>query len=94
VSTIGRVPLFYFVAHLFAIHLLAVAICAVRYGAVHWMFESPDLGHFPITEPPGWPVGLRGVYTIWIGIVLMLYLPCRWFAGVKAGGRAWWLSYI
>jgi uncharacterized membrane protein len=90
----GRVPLFYFVGHLIAIHLLAVVICAVRYGGVHWMFESPDLAHFPITEPPGWPLGLPAVYAIWIAIVLVMYLPCRWYAGVKSrGGRAW-LSYF
>ncbi len=92
--TFGRVPLFYFVGHLIAIHLFAVVICAVRFGGVHWMFESPDLAHFPITEPPGWPLGLPGVYTIWIAIVVTMYPPCRWYSGVKArGGRAW-LSYF
>jgi uncharacterized membrane protein len=92
--TIGGVPLFYFVVHLFAIHALAVAICALRYGGVHWMFESPDLGHFPISEPPGWALGLPLVYTIWIAIVALLYLPCRWYAGVKARSTRAWLSYF
>jgi hypothetical protein len=27
-------------------------------------------------------------------VVLALYLPCRWFARVKATNRAWWLSYL
>jgi len=94
VRTFGRVPLFYFVVHLLAIHALAVVICAVRYGGVHWMFESPDLGHFPISEPPGWALGLPAVYLIWIGIVAALYLPCRWYAGVKARSTSGWLSYF
>jgi uncharacterized membrane protein len=34
------------------------------------------------------------VYAIWLGILLILYLPCRWFAGVKARRRDAWLSYF
>ena len=36
---LGKVPLFYYVLHLLLIHLLAVIVCAVKYGAVHWMME-------------------------------------------------------
>ena len=94
VRTIGQVPMFYFVAHILAIHGLAVVVSWLRYGAVHWMFESPDLGHFPITEPPGWPLGLAAVYLIWVCLVIALYPLCRWYAGVKARSRSPWLSYL
>jgi uncharacterized membrane protein len=94
VLTFGAVPMFYFIVHLVAIHALAVIICLIRYGAVHWMFESPDLAHFPFTEPPGWPVGLPAVYAIWIGLVAALYPVCRWYAGVKARSTNPWLSYL
>src|ERR1019366_3348493 len=60
--TFGKVPLFYFLLHLPLIHLLAMALCYARYGAVHWMFESPDLGHYPFTPPPGWGFSLPVVY--------------------------------
>src|SRR5437868_156954 len=50
---IGKVPLFYYVLHFTLIHLLAVVTCYARYGSAHWMFESPDLGHYPSTPPPG-----------------------------------------
>jgi uncharacterized membrane protein len=50
--TYGRVPLFYYMLHLCLIHLIAVGICYVRYGAVHCMFESPDLANTPFTRPP------------------------------------------
>jgi uncharacterized membrane protein len=43
----GRVPMFYFVLHLPLIHLLAVAVTYTRYRDAHWMFESPDLAHYP-----------------------------------------------
>ena len=94
VLVFGTVPMFYFIAHLFAIHALAVVVCLVRYGGVHWMFESPDLAHFPFSEPPGWPLGLPAVYLIWIGLVVALYPLCRWYAGVKGRGAHPWLSYL
>ena len=91
---IGKVPLFYFIVHFFVIHVLAVIICYVRYGDAHWMFESPTLGQFPITQPPGWPSSLPVVYLIWIGVVGAMYPLCRWFAGVKQRRSDAWLSYL
>jgi uncharacterized membrane protein len=90
----GRVPLFYFVVHAFAIHALAVGVCYWRFGAVHWMFESPGLAQYPVTQPPGWPSPLPIVYLIWVAVVLMLYPLCRWFARVKQQRNDWWLSYL
>ena len=92
--TIGKVPLFYFALHAALIHLVAIAICAARYGEVHWMFESASLGAYPITPPPGWGVPLPAVYVIWIAGVAALYPACRWFAGIKARKRDWWLRYL
>jgi hypothetical protein len=34
------------------------------------------------------------VYAMWILGLILLYPLCRWFAGVKARRRDWWLSYI
>jgi len=90
----GRVPLFFFVLHLWLIHMLAVLVCYVRYGAAHWMFESPDLRSYPITQPPGWGYSLPIVYVVWWIVVLMLYPACRWYVGIKARRRDWWLSYL
>jgi uncharacterized membrane protein len=92
--TFGRVPFFYFMLHLPLIHLAALAVCAARYGEVHWMFESPRLDQYPFTRPPGWGYSLGVVYAIWIGTVLALYPLCVWFAGVKQRRRDWWLSYL
>ncbi len=38
--------------------------------------------------------GLAGAYVGWIIVVVALYPLCRWFAGVKARRRDWWLSYL
>ena len=90
----GHVPLFYFVLHFPLIHLLAVLLCFVQNGAVHWMFESPNLGAYPFTPPPGWGLSLPWIYLLWVAVVVMLYPVCAWFAGVKRR-QAWpGLSYL
>jgi uncharacterized membrane protein len=90
----GRVPLFYYILHFMLIHLLAVIVCYVRYGSAHWMFESPDLGHYPFSPPPGWGYSLPVVYLVWIFVVVATYPLCRWFAGLKRRRRDAWLSYL
>jgi uncharacterized membrane protein len=90
----GRVPLFYFVLHFPLIHLLAVATCLARYGTAHWMFQSPDLGNYPFTPPPGWGYSLPVVYLVWALVVIAMYPLCRWFAGLKQRRRDAWLSYL
>jgi uncharacterized membrane protein len=91
---IGKVPMFYYLLHLPLMHLIAVALCYARYGQVHWMFEPPGLGQFPITPPPGWGYSLPIVYLVWACVVLALYPLCRWFAGLKQRRADAWLSYF
>jgi uncharacterized membrane protein len=92
--TFGRVPMFYFLLHIPLIHLVAVVVCYLRYGQVHWMFESPTVVQFPITAPPGWGFSLPIVYLIWVCVVFALYPVCRWFAAVKQRRSDAWLSYL
>jgi uncharacterized membrane protein len=90
----GRVPLFYFVLHLTLIHFLAVIVCYAENGAAHWMFESPNLGNYPFTPPPGWGLSLPLIYVLWIVVVASLYPLCAWFASVKQRRSDPWLSYL
>ena len=92
--TIGKVPMFYYLLHIPLIHLIAITVCYARYGQVHWMFESPTLGEFPVTPPPGWGYSLPIVYLIWIFVVATLYPLCRWFAELKQRRGDAWLSYF
>ena len=66
--TIGKVPMFYYLLHVPLIHLIAVAVCYARYGQAHWMFESPTLAQFPVTQPPGGDILCR--LFIWSGVAL------------------------
>jgi uncharacterized membrane protein len=93
-SIIGRVPLFFYVLHFFLIHLLAVAASYVRYGKVSEMFQSPDLGHFPFSQPPGWGSSLAVVYLLWVAVVIVMFPLCRWYANMKRSRTDWWLSYL
>jgi uncharacterized membrane protein len=90
----GKVPLFYYVLHFPLIHLLAVMTCLVRYGSAHWMFESPDLGNYPFTPPPGWGYSMPVVYLIWAFVIIAMYPLCRWYAALKQRRSSGWLSYL
>ena len=91
---IGKVPLFYFIMHVVVLHTATVISSLARYGTARYMTESPTLDKFPVTQPPGWPASLPVVYLIWIGVVLVLYPLCRWFAALKARRNDAWLSYL
>ncbi len=45
-----------------------------------------------ITTEYGFSLG--GAYLVRVGVVLALYLPCRWFAALKARRTEAWLSYL
>jgi len=90
----GRVPLFYYLLHFLLIHLLAVATCYLRFGSAHWMFESPDLAHYPFSAPPGWGYPLPIVYGIWALVVATAYPFCAAFSALKQRRTNRWLGYL
>ena len=94
---IGRVPLFYFIVHFFAIHALASFMAWLRYGtaSLAYLFAPlPSMGGPRELFPPGFGYSLWVVYVVWIGIVVGVYPLCRWFDRVKSSRRAWWVSYL
>lgn len=88
VMVYGKVPMFYYILHLYLIHAVALVV-GVLAGFSLKTFFDPFFFY-----PPEWGYSLGVVYLVWISVVLALYLPCRWFARVKATNRAWWLSYL
>ncbi len=80
--TIGKVPMFYYIVHLYLLHL--VAALTESSTTINGM-GLPLKSHFH----------LGGVYLIWISIVLALYFPCKWYGKYKsAHPEKWWLSYL
>lgn len=89
--TFGRVPLFFYILQWFTAHLIAVAVHFIAGKPWRWMFGGL-IGVVP--PPPGVGFNLAVVYACWLLGVLLLYPLCKWFAGVKARRRDWWLSYL
>jgi uncharacterized membrane protein len=97
VIVFGRVPLFYFVTHFYLAHIAAAALALVRYGSAAWSFifhPVPSMGGPVKLYPPDFGYDLWVAYLVWATIVIGVYPACRWFAGVKARRREWWISYL
>ena len=90
VWTFGRVPMFFYVLHLYVIHTLAILVAIVHGQSVSWLLHGAIFGE----TPPGYGYNLPFVYLMWITAVVILYFPCRWFAELKQRRREWWLSYL
>ncbi len=86
----GRVPLFYYVLHLYLIHALTFGLVYLQTGDTPaWLFSFPP-GH----AGEGCGFSLPVVCLIWLGVVFSLYPLCRWFAGVKRRRNDAWLTYL
>ena len=94
VYVIGKVPMYYYLAHILLLHLIAVFVSYVRYGTIHYMFESPTPDRFPVTQPADWAMPLLAVYGMWMLVVVLLYPLCRWYAALKARSADPLLSYL
>lgn len=87
-ATYGRVPLLYYIAHLYAAHALMVPILLAGGSPVGLAARPPD------EWPASFGVPLPLVLLLWAGLVLALYPLCAWFAEVKRRRKDWWLSYL
>jgi uncharacterized membrane protein len=85
----GRVPLLYYVAHLYVLHTLAVLYATLRFGNSTWLF-----GGFPVRRPAHYGLPLPGIYAVWLFVVVALYPACRYFAALKRNRDAWWWGYL
>jgi uncharacterized membrane protein len=93
---LGRVPLFFYLAHIVLIHILAVLLAFIRFGHAEWLYQGPGIfwsetlpGH-----PPGYGLGLGWVLAIWLLVIALLWPVCRWYGQYKRAHAAWWLTYL
>jgi len=88
----GRVPLFFYVVHLYVIHTAAAWISLACHQPAAWLLYG---GFLLKPVPPGYGHGLLFIYTVWVMLLALLYFPCRWFMDFKQQHSDWrWLSYI
>ena len=81
--TYGRVPMFFYLLQWIWSHLCGIAIAAFRGMPLAPYFLSRGeifLGGLK----PVFAGDLRDVYVCWFLGAVVLYFPCRWYAGVKA----------
>ena len=90
-TTFGRVPFFYYLLHIPTIHVVALIVTFVREGLVHpeWYATAPYTSVPPASR---WSLGL--LYLVFVIVVTLLYLPCRWYARAKARHPQPWMRYI
>jgi uncharacterized membrane protein len=89
-SVYGRVPLFFYVIHIFVAHLAAVMLAFAQSGHFRRIKVVTDSA----TIPDWYGVSLPGVYLFWAAVVLVMYLPCRRFGRLKNTSTSWWLRYL
>jgi hypothetical protein len=89
----GRVPLFFYLLQWVAAHVAGLAVTALWGGDLAPYFMHV-LDLFQLTTLPRMGGPLWVTYVCWAAAVAVLYWPCRWFAGLKARRREWWLSYL
>jgi uncharacterized membrane protein len=93
VVVFGRVPMFYYLVHIYLIHILAVIAAAIS------GFKGGDMvltGWVSMNaQLQGYGYSLAFVYVLWIIIVIGVYPLCKWYDNYKRANRSkWWLSYI
>ena len=90
---IGRVPMFFYILHIYLIHLAATV--AAEVSGFHWY--DMLLHHRTWLDPQlkGYGFSLGVTYLVWLGIVLLLYPLCKWYDRYKTEHKEkWWLSYL
>ena len=94
IAVFGRVPLFFYILHLYAIHFFAI-IAAVLQG-FKWT-DMVSLHGLPPSNPifKTYGLSLGGTYLVWILIVIGLYPLCKWYDSYKTSHKEKrWLSYL
>jgi uncharacterized membrane protein len=89
--TIGKVPMFYYILHLFVIHGMAIMV-GISIGA--------DTSFLTNNTPPwsterSFGFDLPVIYLIWVITIAILYPFCLWYMRFKAKHKDWKvLSYL
>jgi len=90
-AVIGRVPLFYYVLHLYLAHGLAVIMFLLTGGYWHQINHNQN----PFSGmPPTAGYSLPWVYVAWVVVVLLLYPLCIRYGKMKQKSSWWGWSYL
>jgi uncharacterized membrane protein len=88
----GRVPLFFYILHIYIIRTLAVYTAIICKQRAAWLVHGGFMLNLP---PPGYGHGLPFIYAMWLGAVLFMYPLCWGFMRLKQNRPEWvWLRYL
>ncbi len=87
----GRVPMFYYILHLYLIHALVVLVFYVQ-GFTSEEIVTPNAPF--LFRPPAFGFSIWGMYGMWLLLILILYPLCRKYERYKRTHTHWWLSYL
>lgn len=93
VVVFGRVPLFFYVLHLYLIHGLATLLLIFMGHDWHeYIFSANGIRSGTLSN---FGLPLKLVYIIWILVVVLLYPICRWYQTYRENNHSkQWLSYL
>lgn len=93
ITLLGRVAMFYYLAHILLIHILAI-VAALITGYPEMIVLNRAVNS--VVALKGYGFSLFPVYLIWIAHVLILYPFCKWFDHYKRKHQSEqrWLSYL
>jgi uncharacterized membrane protein len=94
ISVYGRVPMFYYLTHIFLVHLFAMLAAEffTNFSWKAWILKQPL---WFAEDLKGYGFSLSVVYLVWIFIVVALYPLCKRYDRYKINHKEkWWLSYL
>lgn len=94
VEVFGRVPMFFYLAHILLIHVLATIGAAMLGFKISAMVLTTSVQAAPALK--GYGFNLPVVYGVWGLLLLLLYPCCKWFDLFKRNHQStkWWLRYL
>lgn len=94
ITVYGRVPMFYYLIHIYIIHLIAL-LSSVFIPGQNWRIWILDEPIWFTTGLKGYGFSLPVCYLIWIAVVVAVYPLCKVYDRYKQSHKEkWWLSYL
>ena len=75
----------HYVAHIYLLHAFAILFAQITIGSAVFAASNKTDDH---------GLGLAGIYTVWLAVVILLYPLCSWFGAIKRRRTEWWWSYL
>lgn len=93
VMVFGKVPLFFYILHLYVIHALAMLLLV--YQGRDWseyIFSARNLSSGRLSD---FGLSLGAVYVIWVVVTVLLYPLCKWYQSYREKHPSTWgLRYL